>query len=280
MMLQLGTPMMAWPGQQLQQTSSTLTGQQLDQVKSVVQDVLSERIDYRVHTTIVKYRPSPKPDDRPSVIRNQRVSLMPNSGGKCNGTNGVPDTGLSLSHTNIEKGVVTGNLPSTKRDKISSLGKNVVNLSQYKLSPCELSLLDKGLSFIPSVQHTTTHTDVIADLQTMERKYIDRYANVNEMPSRACRLLKSCMASIRYDFKSLRIKSMKNNLSREECRALKCLIKNRDLVISKADKGDATVVMNVTHYLELAYKHLGDETRYLVLNSDPPLSLRRDSTPT
>ena len=88
----------------------------------------------------------------------------------------------------------------------------MVNLSQCKLSPCEPSLLDKGLSFIPSVQHTTTHTDVIADLQTMERKYIDRYANVNEMPSRACRLLKSCMASIRYDFKSLRIKGMKNNL--------------------------------------------------------------------
>ena len=107
----------------------------------------------------------------------------------------------------------------------------------------------------------------------MERKYIDRYANVNEMPSRACRLVKSCMASIRYDFKSLRIKSMKNNLSREECRALKCLVRNRDLVISKADKGDATVVINVTHYLELAYKHLGDETTYRVLNSDPTSEL-------
>ena len=41
---------------------------------------------------------------------------------------------------------------------------------------------------------------------------------------------------------------------------MKCLVRNTDLVISKADKGDATVVMNVTHYLELAYKHLGDET--------------------
>ena len=31
--------------------------------------------------------------------------------------------------------------------------------------------------------------------------------------------------------------------------------------------------MNVTHYLELAYKHLGDETTYRILNSDPTFEL-------
>ena len=149
-----------------------------------------------------------------------------------------------------------------------SKGENVVNLSRHKLAPHELSLLDRGLSFIPSVQRTTTHADLIDDLQVMESKYIDRYVHASERTGRADRLLKCCMASIKYDLRSLSIQSLKNNLPPAECRALQRLVKNRDLVISKADKGDATVVMDVSHYLELAYKHLGDATTYQVLSTD------------
>ena len=53
------------------------------------------------------------------------------------------------------------------------------------------------------------------------------------------------------------------------------MVRNRDVVISKADKGDVTVVMSVAHYLELAYKHLGDESTYRVLNSDPTSELAK-----
>ena len=47
------------------------------------------------------------------------------------------------------------------------------------------------------------------------------------------------------------------------------MVGNRDLVISKADKGDVTVVMTTSQYLELAYKHLGDRDTYQVLRVDP-----------
>ena len=73
---------------------------------------------------------------------------------------------------------------------------------------------------------------------------------------------------------SLSIQSHRNNLFLAEYRALKSLVRNKDLVISKAGKGDptvvmdATLVMNASHYLELAYKYLGDESTYQVLSAN------------
>ena len=40
-----------------------------------------------------------------------------------------------------------------------------------------------------------------------------------------------------------------NNLSKEEHLALKDLIKNRDLVIQKADKGNTLVILNKNDYI-------------------------------
>ena len=62
---------------------------------------------------------------------------------------------------------------------------------------------------------------------------------------------------------------MRANLSKAEKKALRDLIKNQDLVISKADKGDTTVIMSTAQYLELACKHLYDSNTYRLLNSDP-----------
>ena len=40
-------------------------------------------------------------------------------------------------------------------------------------------------------------------------------------------------------------------------------------MISKANKGDVTVVLTTSKYLELAYKHLGDKDIYQLLKVDP-----------
>ena len=58
-------------------------------------------------------------------------------------------------------------------------------------------------------------------------------------------------------------------MTSSEQAALKGLIENQDLVISKADKGDVTVIMNTSQYLDLAYKHLGDKSTYQLLDVDP-----------
>ena len=71
-------------------------------------------------------------------------------------------------------------------------------------------------------------------------------------------MLECCLKSIRYDFSNIFVERLRANLTGAERQALKYLIENPNLVISKADKGDATVVMSTTQYLELACKHLYD----------------------
>ena len=124
--------------------------------------------------------------------------------------------------------------------------------------------MGKGLSFIPSIQLGPTHNDskdeLIKDLQTLKDRYIDRYMRVTS--NRAERLLKCCLKSIEYDFRSTGVQKVRDNLNRQETRALRGLIRNKVLVIPKTDKGDATVVIATKHYLELALKHLIDRTTY------------------
>ena len=51
-------------------------------------------------------------------------------------------------------------------------------------------------------------------------------------------------------------------------------LKNRkDLVVSQADKGDAAVLMNVSHYTGMAWQHLADSETYTLLSEDPTPSI-------
>ena len=148
---------------------------------------------------------------------------------------------------------------------------NVVNLSKYELTPAMHSLFRKGLSFVPHARPKRSNSDLNTDLDTMRNKYIDKYVGV--IPPRASRLLKSTLTSIRYDFGNLNWSRGPPNLSRKERSALRKLVRNEDLVICKADKGDVTVIMATLQYLDLAYEHLGDKSTYQLLETDPTPSI-------
>ena len=67
------------------------------------------------------------------------------------------------------------------------------------------------------------------------------------------------------------MKSSKCNLMRDELEALKKLMKNKNRLMSKADKGDTTVVMSPKQYLHVVmeFKHLNDPNTYQPLETDP-----------
>ena len=58
------------------------------------------------------------------------------------------------------------------------------------------------------------------------------------------------------------------NLTREESKGLKALRDNPHLVIKKADKGSAVVVMNTTDYLREGYRQLEDTNFYQKIPDD------------
>ena len=142
----------------------------------------------------------------------------------------------------------------------------MVNLSDTKL-PCNTrSLLSKGLSFIPTTRNNKQEWH--KDLDKLRDKYVKKYTG--KMSNRSSRLLNCCLESIRYEFQNVSLVQPKNNLNRGEIRSLNSLARDKSLVVSKADKGDTTVIMSSAQYLDLAYKHLSDRETYQLLSEDPP----------
>ena len=67
------------------------------------------------------------------------------------------------------------------------------------------------------------------------------------------------------------MKPTHSNLSRTQQQAIKSLTSNKDIVIKKADKGSAVVLMNTNEYLLECYKQLSDSTTYEPLEVDPTI---------
>ena len=160
------------------------------------------------------------------------------------------------------------------------LSEFVYNLSKYELSADELSLLEKGLSFIPTARGYPK-ADVKQSLEKQQRKlrlknyfqddgtlkepktvkeifkYPSRWEPSYETPMD--KEVKECLVGLDRDVwnefnatsawarDTLRIPS-KDNLTRGERNAIKTLRSNPNIIIKPADKGGAVVIMNVDDY--------------------------------
>ena len=60
-----------------------------------------------------------------------------------------------------------------------------------------------------------------------------------------------------------------DNLTKEERRALRSLMTRTDIVIKKADKGSAMVIMSREDYINKVRSHLDNRGHYLKLDDDP-----------
>ena len=65
--------------------------------------------------------------------------------------------------------------------------------------------------------------------------------------------------------------NISHNLSRNERKALRELICDKDLIINKADKGSTMVVQNRADYIQTALEHLNDPITYIgnYVDGDP-----------
>ena len=66
------------------------------------------------------------------------------------------------------------------------------------------------------------------------------------------------------------------NLTTKEEVALRALLLVPSIRLAKADKGDCLVILDASHYLQLAYQYLDDPTTYECLSSDPTQHLADD----
>ena len=145
------------------------------------------------------------------------------------------------------------------------------------------------MNFIPSKQFFNK-TDVVKDIDTFSRKMKLRAhfepnapdrselekkfhpTNKSWEPNKTHHTVSTFLEKFRNDAILALDKSkphQKTNLTIEEQRALDKLSERTDIIICKADKGGATVILDVKDYIEEANRQLEDRNFYRKLDSDP-----------
>ena len=116
--------------------------------------------------------------------------------------------------------------------------KVLLNFSNHSLTEHEKSLLSRGLNFaIPPKNVNYANYLLPSEL-------LFRDIDLCEIPSYDKEFIRSRLRNcVITSFKDSG-KINENNLSKKEHLALKNLIKNRDLIIQKVDKGNTVVVLN------------------------------------
>ena len=73
-----------------------------------------------------------------------------------------------------------------------------------------------------------------------------------------------CDTSQPYKLFTSQYRCLIDNLSKKEHLALKNLVKNRDLIIQKADKGNTVVILNKNDYISIIKVILSDSSKFFV----------------
>ncbi len=140
------------------------------------------------------------------------------------------------------------------------LKKWVVNLSKHKLTQPQETVLAKGLNFSPSPDQVPYEEYIVATEQACKK-----------LPYNEATILRSEIAGVLRN-----ARPPKANITKEERRAVQELKKDDSILILPADKGKATVLMDVSEYEEKIHAMLSDERTYELLPSDPTARYKRD----
>ena len=140
-----------------------------------------------------------------------------------------------------------------------SKDKWVVNLSSRPLSTAEESVLAKGLNFAPAPRRIPV-PDIVAAVEGG----LSRIGSAEAQLART--RITGCLAKAR---------PPPTNLSPAEQKAIRSLKQAEDIIITPADKGNATVVMDCTTYDGKIRTFLADADTYKALPRDPTPALER-----
>ncbi|CAH8464949.1 unnamed protein product [Schistosoma rodhaini] len=147
------------------------------------------------------------------------------------------------------------------RDKSNTvdINKVLVNLSDRILNSHEISLLKKGLNFNINRPQLSPFNIIPA---------IEPALNI--LPNETANELRNKLMSA-----LLRQKSQKSNMTKNELHALKQLRNDKTIIITKADKGNTTVIMNKIDYEKKAKEHLQEGPYELIKDAKSRTTLNK-----
>ena len=153
--------------------------------------------------------------------------------------------------------LISKNKVTQSATNITDKKKSVINMSSRQLTHIETNLLAKDLNFsitsktLPNKDIIATVEDAVRDLEKEEADTIRAKVSLTLQNS----------------------KPPKDNLSKDERKALKELQSDTSIVILPADKGRSTVILNREDYLEKCMDHINNGP-YQLLKKDPTTKIK------
>ena len=161
----------------------------------------------------------------------------------------------------------------------STTSNNVINLSNFTLSSDEINILNRGLTFVPtpnvsldpiveSIETFSRHLKLknffskLPNLGTHTRSQFTDRSTWTPPDSKIDDDVLKCIDSITEDIKTLTIQKEDKNLSKNEFQAINNLKRNSEIVIKKADKGSAVVIMDKCNYVSEGLRQLNNPSHY------------------
>ena len=167
--------------------------------------------------------------------------------------------------------------------KMESMKRNIKNLSNNELTRDQITLLSRGLKFIPTPVANEDHirrqllNDHRAFARRMRLKYIFHgqskephpfHVKSNwEPPIQPSVALETYLEEVKTQLAEVKIITPKNNLPFKERQAIKELKQNTNINVKKADKGTTTVIMKTEDKLREGQILLDDDKNYEPLSS-------------
>ena len=162
----------------------------------------------------------------------------------------------------------------------------IMNLSNKNISPHTITILSKGLNYIPTPK-PTPYSSIYTSFLNYRRNMYNRYLFGNTVgntkhpfklptnftaPIPDNSNLQEYISNVYYDIKADYHTTMKcppTNITKHEIQSLHQLKTDNDLIVKPADKGGAIVIWPKDSYLKEAYRQLNDSNHYRKIPHDP-----------
>ena len=154
------------------------------------------------------------------------------------------------------------NLSVLKQRRFGSFSvstETIVNLSGVELTDVQKSILCRGMHF--GVPRNVKSEEILCEFELF-------YCNLAEFVPHSKNAVAQCRSSLEalaYGYAEKRNGLKAFSLDREHMKVLRELRRNEDLVITRPDKGRATVLLTRTDYVAKMTTILGDATKFLKL---------------
>ena len=144
--------------------------------------------------------------------------------------------------------------------------ETVLNLSGTRLSDDELEILKYGLKHSIEPLHINK-TDMLTTFD-----FIHRSMSKDLKHEKDAGEVKAKMSYLANNYANT-YKSSKNTLRKHKI--IKMLRKNKDILITKPDKGNGVIIVNRAIYMSSLYEIVNDTSKFLKLSSDPTIGRER-----